>query len=156
MDYKTFIRNEDAVSISIGFILTFSITVMVFITVMLSYQEISQQSENTANIESFKIMGSGLANKLMLFDMLINSTRSNGGRVNTLDYEFSISPPITGKDYSINITNNRIKIESDDEAKVLIPFNTSTEIIPTEIFSNVRIYKLSYNINDDKIKIGPP
>lgn len=155
MEIKNFIRNEDAVSISIGFILTFSITVLVFITVILSYHSISQQSEKTANQESFKIMGSGLANKLTLFDMMVNSTISNGGSVNTLEYEFSIPPPITGQDYSINITNNLIIIESDSGTQVSIPFNISSGIMATEIYSNAIIYKFAYNITDNKIRIIP-
>jgi hypothetical protein len=155
MNPKNLIKNEDAVSITVGFILMLSITVLAFSAIILSFYTLSQQSEKTAMRESFDILGSGLAVRITTVDTLINITNNYGGTVNTLEYEFSIPASIANEGYSINITNStkQIILESDNGAKAWVPFNTSTGFAGKEIYSNAQDYRLNYSGTDNMIKI---
>ena len=153
MKTKNLLKNEDAVSISLGFMLMFSITVLVFSAVVLSFYTLSQQSQKTAMRESFEIMGSGLAVRITTVDTLVNITSYYGGTVNALEYEFSIPAYIANQGYSINITNKQIIIESDNGAKAWVPFNTSSTIQEGTMYSNAEDYKFIYNRTDKTIKI---
>ncbi len=150
------IRNEDAVSITLGFILMFSITVLVFSAIILSFYTLSQQSERIATTESFDILGSGIALKIAAVDGLINVTKYYGGTVNTLEYGFSIPASLANDYYSINITNstNRVIIlEADNGAKAWIPYNTSIMLEEKLFFSGIEDYKLTYNGTSNRIVI---
>lgn len=117
MTFKKFIKNEDAVSITVGFILTLSITVLVFSAIILSFYSLTQQSEKITLKESFDILGSGMALKITTMDTLVNITQSYGGAVNSLEYEFTIPASIANEGYGININNKQIILESDNEVK---------------------------------------
>ncbi len=155
MSNKNLIENDDAVSISLGFILMLSITVLVFSATLLSFYTLSSQSEKTAMRESFEIMASGLAVRITTVDMLINLTSSYSGEVNALEYEFSIPATIANEGYSITISNStkEIIIEADNGAKARVPFNTSSKIMRTTIYSNAQDYKFIYNKADNAITI---
>jgi hypothetical protein len=99
---ENLIKNEDAVSISLGFILMFSISVLVFCGVVLSFYTLSQNSEKAAMQSSFDILGSGLAVRMTTMDTLVNISKSYGGTVNSLEYDFSIPATIASEGYSIN------------------------------------------------------
>lgn len=152
---KNLFENDEAVSISLGFILMLSITVLVFSTTLLSFYTLSSQSEKTAMRESFEIMASGLAVRITTVDMLVNLTGSYGGEVNTLEYEFSIPATIANEGYSIEITNStkEIIIEADNGAKARVPFNTSSGIMETTIYSSIQDYKFIYNKTGNTITI---
>ncbi len=125
---ENIIKNEDAVSISIGFILMFAVTVIVFTGVMISFYTLSQNTEKIAMKESFKILGSGLANKITTVDTLINISSSFGATVESIEYEFRLPATIAGKTYSINLTNSTYEIilEADNGALVGSPFTVSS------------------------------
>jgi hypothetical protein len=155
MNPKNLIKNEDAVSITVGFILTLSITVLVFSAIMLSFYTLTQQSEKSAMRGSFEILGSGLAIRITIMDTLINTTSNYGGTVNSLEYEFSIPASIANEDYSINITSSpkQMILESDNGAISWVPFNTSSNLTGTKIYSNAQDYKFIYSRTENAIKI---
>ncbi len=154
MSARKFIKNEDAVSITVGFILMLSITVLVFSAIILSFYTLSQQSEKVAMRESFDILGSGLAIRITTVDTLVNITNYYGGTVNFLEYEFSIPASIANEGYSINITNStkQIILESDDGATSWVPFNTSSDLMQTTIYSSAQDYKFNYSNNMIRIE----
>jgi hypothetical protein len=147
MNPKNLLKNEDAVSITVGFILTLSITVLIFSGIVLSFYTLTQQSQKAAMQTSFDILGSGLAVKLTTIDTLVNISNSYGGTVNTLEYDFSIPASIAHEGYSMNITNStkQIILESDNGAKAWVPFNTSSNITQTTIYSSAQDFKFIYN-----------
>lgn len=155
MHIKELLKNEDAVSISIGFILMFAITVIVFTGVIISFNTLSQSSEKSAMRESFDIIGEALAIKMTTVDTLINIADSNNGIVNSLEYEFSLPESIASNTYTINITNstNQITFESDNGARSVAPFNTSYNFIDEKIYSGAGNYKLIFNNNTKSIYI---
>lgn len=150
-----FVKNEDAVSITLGFILMLTITILAFSAVILSFYTLTQQSEKAAMRGSFEILGSGLAIRMTAVDTLINITGNYGGTVNSLEYEFSIPSTIANEDYSINITTSpeQMIMESDNGAEAWVPFNTSTNFTAKEIYSNAQDYKFIYNRTGNTIEI---
>ena len=147
MNLRKLLENDCAVSISVGFILMFGITVIVFTGLIISFYNLSQSSEKTAMRESFNIVGEGLSNKITTVDTLINITHSNSGTVNSLEYEFSIPESIASKSYTINITNstNQITFESDNGAISVAPFNSSVNFLSRKIYSGAGNYKFIYD-----------
>ncbi|MBU4372965.1 MAG: hypothetical protein KJ714_00695, partial [Euryarchaeota archaeon] len=115
-----------------------------------------QQSKKVAMRESFDIMGSGIALRITSVDTLINITDSYGGRVNLLEYDFSIPATIANEGYSINVTNTsykRIILEADNGAKAWVPFNVSSNLTEKKIYSSTEDYKFIYNRTENTIKI---
>ncbi|VVB93461.1 Uncharacterised protein [uncultured archaeon] len=155
MKFRKLYKNDEAVSISLGFILMFAVTVLVFSALIISFYSLSRDTEKSAMQESFKIMGSGLAIKITSVDTLINITNSYGGTINSLEYEIAIPESIAGKSYTINITGspNRIIMESDNGAKVTVPFNMSMNFTARKIYSGAEIYMLYYNKTSNSIDI---
>lgn len=155
MKIRNFVKNEEAVSITVGFILTFSITVLVFSGIILAFYELSVQSKEKAMQESFAILGSGLAMRMTTVDTLINITNTNGGTVNTLEYDFSIPAFIANEGYSINFSNStrQLILESESSARTWVPFNVSGNFTQKEIYSNDENFKITYNKTDKIIKI---
>ncbi|CAG0978693.1 hypothetical protein METP2_01832 [Methanosarcinales archaeon] len=152
MKIKKLLTNEDAVSVTIGFILMFSITVLVFSGIILSFYTLLDQSRETAMRASFDILGSGFAARVTSMDTLVNITGSYGGTVNELEYDFSIPASIAGESYSINVTREKIFLDAENDAQAWIPFNSS-DIINEEIYSNAQDYTLWYDNNNNTIKI---
>ncbi len=144
MNPKNFLKNEDAVSITVGFILILFITVLVFSATILSFYTLTLNSQQAAMRESFDILGSGFAARVASMDTLINITRSNGGTVNQMEYDFSIPATIANEGYDVNITRERIFLDAENDAKAWIPFNSSYNITE-QIYSNAQDYTLSYN-----------
>lgn len=155
MRSKNILENDDAVSVSIGFILMFAITVLMFTAVILSFYSLSQNSEKTAMGESFRIVGSGVAAKITSVDMLVNITKSYGGSINLLEYEFSIPDSMASKSYFVNVTRSpqEIIIESENGAKTVSPYVLTTNITQRILYSGGENYMIKYNVSGDNIEI---
>jgi FlaG/FlaF family flagellin (archaellin) len=155
MTHKSILKNEDGVSISIGFILMFAVTVIVFTGVMLSFYSLSRYTEKSAMEESFKILGSGLANKITTVDTLVNVSASFGATVDSIEYEFRIPATIAGKTYSMNLTNTTFEIilESDNGALVGAPFSVSNNFTGRKFYGGAEDYIITYDKNNNKIFI---
>ncbi len=155
MALKRILKNEDAVSISIGFILMFAITVIVFTGVLLSFYSLSQNIEKSAMGESFKILGSGLANKITTVDTLVNISTSFDATVESIEYQFTMPATIAGKTYSINLTNTTYEIilEADNGALVGSPFSVSNNFTGRKFYGGAEDYIITYDKNNNKIFI---
>ncbi len=155
MKSKNLFKNDEAVSISIGFILMFAVTVLVFSALIISFYSLSRDTEKSAMRESFRIIGNGVAIKITAMDTIINATDSYGGTVNEFNYEIAIPASLAGKTYTMNITDspNRIIMEADNGAKVTVPFNVSTNFMGRKIYSGAENYLLYYNKTSGSIEI---
>jgi FlaG/FlaF family flagellin (archaellin) len=155
MRSKNILENDDAVSVSIGYILMFAITMLVFTAVILSFYTLSYNSEKSAMMESFRIVGSGVAAKITTVDLLVNITRSYDGNINLLEYDFSIPDSMASKSYFINITSSpqEIIIESDNGAKTVSPYILTTNITQRILYSGGENYMIKYNVSGFNIEI---
>ena len=153
MKYKCIFRDDEAVSISIGFILMFAVTVIVFLALIISFYSLSRETETSAMKESFRIIGNGLAIELTAVDAIANVTSSYGGTLNSLDYEISIPSSVAGKSYTTNITSGRIVMEADNGAKITVPFNIYMDLTARKIYSGAENYRVLYNRTANSIEI---
>ncbi len=155
MNLKNMLNNDEAVSISIGFILMFAVTVIIFSATIISFYSLSQSNERTAMGATFRIIGSGLAARINTADVLVNITNSYGGVVNTLEYEFPMTASVAGRSYAVNITSSppEIIIQSDNGAITYSSFNVSINLTPVQLYSGAENYKLTYNKSISSLSI---
>ncbi|MBE0522613.1 MAG: hypothetical protein IBX39_10170 [Candidatus Methanoperedenaceae archaeon] len=155
MKQGNILKDENAVSISLGFILMFSITVIVFSIVVLSFYSLTQDMKKDAMLESYSMLGSRLSIKMTIFDTILNTANSYGGTVNSLEYEFTAPAVIAAEVYTINITNatNEVIVESD-LARTVSPFNISSEFNGRKLYSGAENYKFTYDAAGNTINIG--
>ncbi len=154
MNPRNLLKNDEAVSISVGFILMFAVTVIIFTATIISFYSLSQSNEKTAMGATFKIIGAGLAARINTADVLVNITNSYGGTVNSLEYEFSMPASVAGRSYAVNVTGSpEIIIQSDNGAITYSPFNVSTNFTPIHIYSGAENYKITYNKSVSNLSI---
>jgi len=155
MNQRNILKNEDAVSISIGFMLTFAISVIVFVSLILSFYSVLQNTEKSVMQKDFSIIGVSLSEKINTVDIISNSIISLGGDSSSIEYEFSLPASIAGKTYTLNLTDSplRIIMESDNGARTVSPFNITSNIEGIKIYSGAENYKLIYNKNNNSITI---
>ncbi len=146
MKSSNLLKDDSAVSISIGFILMFAVTVIIFTATIISFYSLTKSSEKSAQDTTFKIIGAGLATKITTVDILVNITNSYGGNMTSLEYEVTMPASVAGKSYSVNITNStyQIIIQSDNGALTYSPFNISNNFTAIQIYSGAENYKLVY------------
>lgn len=155
MDFRGMLKNEDAVSISIGFILMFSITVIIFLATIISFYNLSHSNEKIVMGATFKIIGAGLATTITTVDTLTNIINSYGGTVNSLEYEFSMPASVADKSYSVNLTNStyQIIIQSGNGAITFTTLNISTNFNAVHIYSGAENYKITYDKPSNSLNI---
>lgn len=147
MKSGNFFKNDAAVAISLGFIIMFAITVIVFVGLIISFFSLSQYLEKSAMTENFKIIGSGFASKITTVDTIVNITNSYGGTVNMLEFEFSFPASVAGKTYTINISNSPYEMlfAADNGASGISLFNTSTKFTAVVLDSASEDFVIKYN-----------
>lgn len=152
MVLKKLLKNNDAVSVSVSFILMFAITVIVFTATVLTFYSISQNSERNAMQESFKLLGGGLAVRITGIDALVNTIRTGGGSVNMLEYELSMPDSIAGNSYTVNITDDGIILEDETGSKFTVTLGISSNATG-KIYSGAGIYQLDFDKENNSIVI---
>ena len=157
---RDIINDENAVSISIGFILTFSITVIAFIMIMNTFYGMIYQAEHTVLREEFEIHGNDIAVQLTNIDAIVNTTLSSGGSIDEIRYGISLPDKIAGSYFSVEFTNGSSGSEmifgSDDRLETIakIPYSTpTTDVTSTTIYSAAGEHYLLYNSSTNSIEV---
>jgi len=97
MNSRNIIKNDEAVSISIGFMLMFAISVLVFVSLILSFYSVLQDTEKSVMQKNFGIMGVSLSEKINTIDILSNSIISLGEIAVQLNMNFLFPPRLQEK-----------------------------------------------------------
>ena len=155
---RDILNDENAVSISIGFILTFTITVIAFLMIMQTFYGMLYQAEHTVLREEFEIHGNDIAVQLTNIDTIVNGTLNSGGNIGTIRYDVSLPDKIAGSYYSVEFSNltNEIIFNSDDrlETTAKIPYVTQTTTVSsTTIYSAAGEHYLLYNPSTNLIEV---
>ena len=155
---RDILNDENAVSISIGFILTFSITVIAFLMIMQTFYGMLYQAEHTVLREEFEIHGNDIAVQLTNIDTIVNVSLSSGGSIGEIRYDISLPDKIAGSYYSVEFSNDTSEIifGSDDrlETTAKIPYVTQTTTVSsTKIYSAAGEHYLSYNPSTNLIEV---
>ncbi|TQD28245.1 hypothetical protein [Methanolobus vulcani] len=152
-------EDESAVSISIGFILTFSITVLILVTILTSFYSMMDQAEQRVMRDEFEIHGSDLAVKITTIDTIAGAAMDSGATVGEISYEVSLPEKIAGKHYAIEIDNTTKEIiissEERDETRVKIPFSTDdTTVLSTTLYSPKGEFLITYDPDTNTIEMS--
>ena len=155
---RDILNDENAVSISVGFILTFTITVIAFLMIMQTFYGMLYQAEHTVLREEFEIHGNDIAIQLTNIDTIVNVTLSSGGSIGEIRYDVSLPDKIAGSYYSVDFSNvtSEIIFESDDrlETTAKIPYVTQTTTVSsTKIYSAAGEHYLLYNPSTNLIEV---
>jgi len=151
--------DENAVSISIGFILTFSITVLVLVTILTSFYSLMDQAEQTVMRDEYEIHGNDIAVKITTIDTMAGNAIRSGSDIGEIRYSLSLPEKIAGQTYSIEFSNTTNDIvfasEDRDETRVKIPFSTEdTTVLSTTLYSSKSEYSIVYNPDARTIEIS--
>lgn len=154
MTMKRLISDESAVTITISYILKFSVTVIALLMLLFSFQAMIQRAEETVMRSEMEILGSDIALRLSSMDMTISSTRGASGSVNALEHEFAIPPEIAGNAYYIEIKSNEIDLKSREvDVETRIPFETDTIVTPGTIHSSTTRHRIIYNQSSGAMEV---
>lgn len=156
---KKIINDDNAVSISIGFILTFSITVLILVTILTSFYTLMNQAEQTVMRDEFEIHGSDIAVRITTIDSMVGAATDSGSDIGYIRYELPLPDKIAGERYSVQFQNQTQEIifNSDDreETTVKIPYLTEDcSITATTIYSSAGEHHMIYNPTTNNIDIS--
>ncbi|MCL7410922.1 MAG: hypothetical protein M8350_03810 [Methanosarcinaceae archaeon] len=155
---RDILNDDNAVSISIGFILTFTITVIAFLMIMQTFYGMLYQAEHTVLRAEFEIHGNDIAVQLTNIDTIVNVSLSSGGSIGEIRYEVSLPDKIAGSYYSVEFSNltSEIIFGSDDRLETIakIPYVTQTTTVSsTKIYSAAGEHYLLYNPSTNLIEV---
>lgn len=149
-------EDDNAVSVSVGSILIFSISVIAFIMLMNSFFSMMDQTERTVTREEFETYGNDLAFQLTSVETAITKTKFSGGNIEYLKYEFTIPDKVAGEYYSVNFSNesNEITFKSQNQVMVKIPYTIkSADLESNTIHSSSTNHYFLYNSSKNLIEV---
>ncbi|MFA0821626.1 MAG: hypothetical protein ACC612_01885 [Methanomethylovorans sp.] len=144
------LKDETAVSISVGFILTFVISVIALVTVLTSFYTLMDRAEQTVMRSEFEIHGNDISMQIASIDSLVAVMNNSGARIGVMEYELSLPDQIAGEHYSVSVVNSshEIMLQSRDKAetKVMIPYSTNNiAVMESTIFSEAGRHYMTYD-----------
>jgi hypothetical protein len=153
-----FYTDNKAVSTSVGFILTFVITIITFLLVMQSSYGLMDQAEHTVMREEFEIHGNNIALQLTKIDTMVGVVNNGGGEIIGHRSELMIPIRIANEYYYVEFSNQTREIifESNErsETRVQVAFDIeNTNIMSTTLSSASGDHFLLYNSTSNVIEI---
>lgn len=150
--------DERAVSVSVGFVLTLSITVITMVVVISSFYTMMDRAEQTVMRDEFEIHGNDMALQISNIDTAVQITRNAGGEVGSFFFILPLPDEIAGQQYSVELSNqtNEIIFESHgkDATRVKVPYKVhETEVESVKLFSGSNEFILHYEPASNMIKI---
>lgn len=155
---KTLYQDDRAVSIAVGFILTFTITILTFTAIMNSSYLLMEQTEENVMREEFEIHGNNIALQLTEMDTMILIANSTGGSVEEMRSELLLPLKIANEYYDVEFSNSTSTIifesKGRDQTRSEVPYNLeSTNIESKTISSAAGDHYLLYNSTANLIEI---
>jgi len=159
MKLRNFKDDDTAVSITVGFILTFSITVIILMTVLSSFYSLMDRAEQTVMRDEFEIHGSDIAVRIATIDTMTGSAIDSGSQVGRLEYNIRLPAKIAGKPYSVEFVNGTRDIvfmsEGREETIVKIPYYAeNTVVFSTTLNSPKENFVIMYDQDSNAIIIN--
>lgn len=155
MAMKRLVSDESAVTLTISYILQFSVTVIAVLLLLFSFQAMIDRAEEGVMRSEMEVIGSDIAVRLTSVDLTITSARGASGNVNALEYEFTIPQEIAGNSYYIVIHSyDEIDLKSTAvDVETRIPFKASTNITTSTIYSSNSRHRIIYNRSSGAIEV---
>ncbi len=155
---RSFVRDDRAVSISVGFILTFTITFVTMIVLVSSFHSMMDSAEHTVMRNEFEIHGNEISLQISNIDTAISITNSMGGRVDDMSYQLKLPDTIANKQYSVEFSDNpkEIIFEADgrEETRIKVSYTTQElSLKPAKLYSGSNKFLMIYNSTSKMIEI---
>ncbi|MBP2031031.1 hypothetical protein J2755_001979 [Methanohalophilus levihalophilus] len=155
---KKFYQDDSAVSIAVGFILTFTITILTFTAIMNSSYLMMEQTEENVMREEFEIHGNNIALQLTEMDAMILIADSTGGSVEEMQSELLLPLTIASEYYTVEFSNSTsiIIFESKgrDQTRSEVPYNLESSNIESKTITSASgDHYLLYNSTSNLIEV---
>jgi hypothetical protein len=152
---RKIIKDESGVNVIIEYLMSFAIIMVLFTIVILMYQSSMARSNTVAMNEELKIYAGDIANRIVTFDRMVNTTEARGGTIGGFENDFDTPTQITGMTYSIILTDNSVQLQPLDRniMPVSISFKTSHKVTPTTVPSSALNHVISYNKITHEIEV---
>ncbi|SFM67441.1 DUF7266 family protein [Methanolobus profundi] len=155
---KRLINDERAVSISVGTMLIFAITVTTMIIVISSFYTMIDREGDMVMRNQFEIHGNDLALQISNIDTTVQIVNNSGGKVENVSFRFSLPQTIVDEQYSIEFKNdtNEIIFESKRgyNNQVKVSYVTSeVDVASTTLFSGPDNFEFYYNPDSNLIEV---
>jgi FlaG/FlaF family flagellin (archaellin) len=157
---KKFTRDERAVSLSVGFMLTLAITLITTMVLISSFYTMMDRAEHTVMRDEFEIHGNDISLQISNIDTAVQITNNAGGRVESITYQLILPDTIANKQYSVEFSGHpgtkEIIFESEgrEESKVKVAYTTNAvNVTPTKLYSGSNDFVLHYNATSNMLEI---
>lgn len=155
---KRLTNDENAVSISVGTMLLFSVTVVTLILVVNSFYSMMDREGSIVTRNQFEIHGNDMALQIANIDTAILIANNHGGKVENLSYRFSLPSAIADKQYSVEIKNDTSEIVFSSEKRydttVKVSYVTSiANVSSTKMYSGPDYFEFYYNSDSNLIEL---
>jgi hypothetical protein len=157
---KKFTRDERAVSLSVGFMLTLAITLITTMVLISSFYTMMDRAEHTVMRDEFEIHGNDISLQISNIDTAIQITNNAGGKVESINYQLILPDTIANKQYSVEFSGHpgtkEIIFESEgrEESKVKVAYTTNdVNVTPTKLYSGSSDFVLHYNATSNMLEI---
>ena len=139
---RNFADDENAVSISVGFILTFTISVLMIVMVLNSFYSLMNDAEQTVMHDEFEIHGNDIAVRIATIDTMVGAMTDSGASVEEIQYEFYMPPRIAGKPYSVELDNSTADIvfisEKRERTQVKVPYFAENTVVSATTVESIK------------------
>jgi FlaG/FlaF family flagellin (archaellin) len=150
--------DERAVSISVGFMLTLTITVITTMILISSFYAMMDRAEQTVMRDEFEIHGNDISLQISNIDTAVQITNNAGGRVESITYQLTLPDTIANKQYSVEFSDHPKEIifesEGRDETRVKVSYKTQAiNVTNTTLYSGSSDFFLHYNATSNMLEI---
>ncbi|WP_406660495.1 hypothetical protein V7O66_11685 [Methanolobus sp. ZRKC3] len=153
-----FVDDNRAVSLSVGFIMTFGITAITMIVVVSSFYGMMDGAEQTTMRNEFEIHGNDIALQISNIDTTVQLTENLGGKIESICYSPPLPDEIAGQQYSVEFSNQTREIifesHGKDATRVKIPYSTTvTDVASVKLYSGSSEFRMHYDPTSRLIKM---
>jgi len=152
---RKLMEDESGVNVLVEYIVNFGVLLVLLTIVLLLYQSIITGSSNAIAHEEYRIFANDLANRIVLFDRMIDSTRSMGGSISGLELAFDTPAEIAGMAYTIDFDANSVEVASADSRAVdpiKATFNTKYGVCDRTVYGSGR-HKIWFDAMNNTIEV---
>jgi hypothetical protein len=152
------IHDETAVSMSVGFILTFTVTIICMSVLIGSFFTMLNRAEQTAIRDEFEIHGNEIALQIANMDTMVHIMQTSGGQSRFIVYKLIMPDKIADKQYSVEISNQTSEIIFESEGRyktrVKVPYVAlNTNVASGIVYSSSDNFRLCYDGESNIIRI---
>lgn len=151
-------RDDRAVSLSVGFMLTLTITIITTMVLINSFYTQMDRAEHIVMRDEFEIHGNDISLQIANIDTAVQLTNNSGGKVESITYQLTLPDTIANKQYSVEFSDNPKEIvfesEGRDETRIKVSYTTrAINVTPIKLYSGSSDFFLHYNATSNMLEI---